>query len=217
MKLPISVLTAVLIGAIGYGTFSEVKAQTLVNGNFDTDISGWTTSGPYNLWQGGAGSDTLPGYGWINDIPGPTPYLEQTVTGLTSGQSYNFSGYYKSDVLFFGSDSFKAQVDGTTYFSNPDTSFVSGWTPFSFDYTATGSSATLRLVTQVGNDSDYDVDSISVRANRVTATPEPGSVALLVCSGVSSGLFLLRKKKTKSDSKVVSTVAYPRTQISLHS
>lgn len=183
---------------IGGSASSIAHAQTITNGDFPTDLSGWTTQGPNTFWRNDLGPDSLPGVAWLNDNPGPVAFIEQTITGLTPRQTYTINGFYKSLVIFAGTGSFTAQVDGTTEFANTDTSFVSNWTPFNFAFTPSATSATLRLNSQVGNDSDYLVDNISIQAP--APVPEPGSVTLLAGMGLSGAGFLARRKKARQAS-----------------
>jgi hypothetical protein len=176
---------------LSFGLTTSAHAQSIVNGDFITDISGWTTQGPNTMWVSDPGPDSVPGVMWINDIPG-VAFAEQTITGLTVSQTYTISGFYKSHSLFFGPGSFTASIDGTPLFANTDSAFVSTWEPFSLGFTASATSALLRLDTQVGNDSDYTVDKITIAS---AAAPEPGSLALLASIGVTGAGILARRKQ----------------------
>lgn len=160
------------------GTGVAAQAQSITNGNFATDLSGWTTQGPFTQWFAGSGPDSLIGVAWLNDNPNIDSFIQQTISGLTSGQTYTINGFYKTHALFFTAGSFTATIDGVTKFANPETSRVTNWTPFGFQFTPVATSAVLRLNSQVGSDSDYDVDNISIARVGVNA-PEPGSLALL--------------------------------------
>jgi len=65
----------------------------------------------------------------------------------------------------------------------------------SFGFTPAVSSAVLRLNGQVGSDSDYIVDNVAIASAGPAATPEPGSVALLVGMGISGAGLLTRRRK----------------------
>ena len=184
-----------LIMLLLVGTGASVQAQSIVNGNFATDLSGWTTQGPNTQWRSDLGPDSAPGVAWLNDVPGPVCFVQQTISGLTPGQTYNISGFYKSLAIFASTGSFTTTIDGTTTFANPETSFVTNWTPFSFGFTPAASSAVLRLNGQVGSDSDYLVDNVVIASVGPAATPEPGSVALLVGMGFSGAGLLMRRRK----------------------
>jgi hypothetical protein len=181
--------------AMFVGAAASAQAQAIVNGNFTTNLSGWTTPDSATEWLNDLGPDSVPGVVWLNDVPGPVAYVQQTVSGLTPGQAYDISGFYKSRDFFYTTGSFTATIDGVTDFANPETSFVTNWTPFSFDFTPSASSVVLRVNGQVGSDSDYDADEIAI-ASVGTATPEPGSIALLMGLGLSgSGLLIHRRKR----------------------
>lgn len=184
-----------LITLLFVGTGASVHAQSIVNGDFTTDLSGWTTQGPNTQWRSDLGPDSAPGVAWLNDVPGPVCFVQQTISGLTPGQTYNISGFYKSLAIFASTGSFTVTVDGNTMFANPETSFVTNWTPFSFGFTPSVSSAVLRLNGQVGSDSDYIVDNVAIASAGPAATPEPGSVALLVGMGISGAGLLMRRRK----------------------
>ena len=166
-------LTAVLV--LG----SVARANLITNGDFTSDINGWTlvtTIDPaWSGWRSEAGADGEAGYCWINDWPDPVPYIEQTVTGLAAGQTYGVSGWYKTGAYgqWDGGPSFEVKMDDTVVFFGGDTTVVQ-WTPFSFLYTATDSDATIRLTAQVDHDSDYEVDQISM-----AQVPEPATLGLL--------------------------------------
>jgi hypothetical protein len=176
------------------GAGASVQAQSIVNGDFPVDLSGWTTQGPATGQISDPGPDSVPGVAWLNDAPGPVAFIQQTIPGLTPGQSYTINGFYKTKVIWASVGSFTATIDGTTKFANTETSAVTNWTPFSFGFTPAATSAVLRLNGQVGSDSDYVVDKIAIKSN-ATATPEPGSVALLVGMGLSGVGLLARRRK----------------------
>ena len=137
----------------------------------------------------------MSGVAWLNDVPGPVCYIQQTITGLTPGDAYTLTGFYKTRDLWVSTGSFTVTLDGVTEFADTQTSAVTTWTPFSVGFTPTATSTVLRLNAQVGSDSDYVVDEIALQSN-ATATPEPGSVAMLVGLGLSgSGLLIHRRKR----------------------
>ena len=179
----------------GLLALTPAQGQTIANGDFVADISGWTTQGVFSQWSGSLGPDAVAGCMWLNDVAGPVAYGEQTITGLTVGQTYNISAYYQSHVFFKGTNSFTAAVDGTTYFTNTDTAFVTNWTPLSFSFVPATTAATLRFSAQVGSDSDYNVDKVVISTKGTTAVPEPGSIALLIgLTTVGAGVLRKRRK-----------------------
>ncbi len=189
MKLSLSILPAAFAGLVALSLTPRARAQSITNGDFVTDLSGWTTQGPSTIWVGDNGPDNVSGAAWINDVLNATPFLQQTITGLTSGQNYTISGFYGSRDQFFGTGSFTAQIDGTTDFVNTDMGNTD-WKPFAFTFTAASASAVLRFNAQVGNDSDYRVDKIAITP---AAVPEPGSIALVVGFLAVGGVFARRR------------------------
>lgn len=184
--------SSILAVVVFVGAGASAQAQAIVNGDFITDLSGWTTQGSTTFQVSDPGPDTVPGVAWLNDGFGPVAFIQQTIPGLTPGQNYSISGFYKTRVIWQSVGSFTATIDGATKFVNTETSAVTNWTPFSFGFTPSITSAVLRLNAQVGSDSDYVVDKIAIKSN-ATATPEPGSVALLM--GVAGGGFLARRRR----------------------
>ena len=65
------------------------------------------------------------------------------------------------------------------------------WHSFSFDYTATSTSALLSLEAQInGTDDSYEIDNISMEA-----VPEPNSLCLVGVGGIISAMFFKNRRK----------------------
>ncbi len=158
---------------------STASAQTLVNGNFAGNADGWTTFAPFGGYSNGAGSDGQPGYFWINSNGGgEVPFAEQLITDLTPGGVYEVSGFYATLVIFQSGDPFRALVDGELKYS--DNNRRDQWSNFTLQFTAAGTSAMLRFEAEVTADSDWAIDTISVKA-----VPAPGVAALLGVAGLA--------------------------------
>lgn len=160
------------------------SAQTLLNGTFATDANGWTSDVAGGGWQGGSGSDVVPGYFWINSSGGAdVPSIQQSITGLLPGD-YEVSGFYRTIAIFNPGDPFRVLIDGVLKYS--DNTARNAWTPFSFQFTTANPSALLRFEAEVTADSDWAIDTISVKA-----VPTPGAIGLLGFGG----LLITRRRR----------------------
>jgi hypothetical protein len=186
---------AVVAALLLVGTGVAAHAQSITNGTFNSSLAGWTVQDGDTQWRSDPGPDSLPGVAWLNDGPNVIAFIQQAVTGLTPGTTYQISGFYKSLVIFAGTGSFTATIDGVTDFANTDTSFVTNWTPFSLDFTPSAALVTLSLNSQVGSDSDYEVDNIAISSANTNA-PEPGSLALIAGTGLLGLARFARRRKT---------------------
>lgn len=168
-----AVVPFVLVAASG------ASAQTLANGDFAGDASGWNFSAPFGGYSNGAGSDGAAGYFWINSNGGAeVPFIEQSITGLATGGIYEVSGFYATLAIFNSGDPFRVLIDGVLQYS--DDNRRSPWAQFSFQFTATGASALLRFEAEVTADSDWAVDTIKVKE-----VPAPGAMGLLGVAGLA--------------------------------
>lgn len=163
-------------------------------------ITGWTVGGP------GDGVDWLiePSYGADTgvhsiDLQHQTSSSISTVIPTTSGDLYEIS-FSAAAVLrslpssaqgLVSAGSLLDQVFSVSYSADPSSPFFSS---FSFLFTATGPTTTIRFTgagpTGVGT---YHfgpvIDTVSV-----SAVPEPGSLALLSCSGLFALLWVSNRK-----------------------
>jgi hypothetical protein len=164
MKTHISIIVSALLLL---SRLADAQGNLVVNGGFDTDASGWAAtnvSGSGYLISGG-------NPGGFFALVGPSasiPTISQEISGLTPGQLYVVSGDYKSGGKNFAANSFGVALDGNFLFlANSPADY--NWYSFSFDYTASSTSALLSLSSQLnGTGYSYAVDTISMHS-----VPEP--------------------------------------------
>ena len=91
-------------------------------------------------------------------------------------------------------DSFGVALDGVFLFETVVPT-DSNWHSFSFDYTATSTSALLSLEAQINgtyDDYSYGIDNIAMYA-----VPEPNSLCLMGAGGMMSALFFRHRRKAR--------------------
>jgi hypothetical protein len=139
------------------------SSQFVVNGTFDTDVSGWTftayisTLGSYTYDPGVASWNGDLRLTCTNAVARQYPTAQQLLTGFTSGQVYTVTGnYYYNDAVI-------SIVDGTSGVSLYYSGVLTGGTSFSFTFTAASSSAYIYLQANVFTLNAYtEFDNISV-------------------------------------------------------
>ena len=171
---------------------ATAQGNLVVNGGFDTDTSGWTIT---NVSEGGGylsffGNPSGSVYLYNPSSP-HSPGASQTITSLTPGAIYSVSGdYQKGPGKDVADNSFGVALDGIFLFETAVPADFN-WHGFSFDYTATSTSAFLSLSAQInGTDYAYFIDNISMEA-----VPEPSSLWLIGIGGIASAMFLRYRGK----------------------
>ena len=200
------------------------------NFQFDnnTVATGWTSSG-YNFIFAPGAADTTgatgqygnlqlwgPNNGSNNGLPATSPTggnfvaadgafevapIQQTINGLTAGNSYTVSFWWAGAQQsgFTGATteqwqvSLGAQTQSTVVLNNASHGFT-GWQSQSFTYTATSSSEVLSFLavgTPAGVPPFSLLDGVTLNAN--STTPEPGTLVMLG-SGLLGGMGVLRSK-----------------------
>jgi len=140
-----------------FACWHTATAQNLVvNGGFDANASGWTTtatSGHFDPYKGNPG-------GCFVLFSSSTPTISQTINGLIPGCMYAISGSYSIEGgALTNTPSFGVAIDSMFLFEVAQTNW--GWSNFSFSYQATAPSATLSITAQInGTSTSYVVDNI---------------------------------------------------------
>jgi hypothetical protein len=167
------------------------QGNLIVNGGFDIDSSGWTLTNVAGNGGAGPGDKGNPG-GMISlksvtPSPATDPTISQTVNSLTPGIVYVVSGDYENMTQIHGGlVSFGVAIDSVLFFQT-SAPFDFNWHTFSFDYTATSSSALLSIAAEMnGTSVYYGIDNIAMYA-----VPEPSAGCLLF---LSSGLLIFVRK-----------------------
>lgn len=174
-------------------------AQVIVNGDFNAGLTGWTTNTGNIFVDAGNGN---PGANAVINDVGTDPFnptLSQTITGLTTGITYLITGDHAVHVeITPTANSFGAAIDGIFLYQDSLTP-AQGYQPFSFVFTATGTSAVLSLVGERnGSDVSYRVDNIAIAVAPSAAAPEPGTIALLLgIVPAAAGMEALRRRQRR--------------------
>ena len=172
------------------------QGNLVINGGFDTDTSGWILTN-INFPEGGGYQFTFgdpPGsvflYNPLFGSRAPVPMASQTINGLTPGNLYIVSGNYLGGGKDITDNSFGVALDGVFLFESAAPADLN-WHSFSFDYTATSTSALLSLEAQInGTNDSYEIDNISMEA-----VPEPNSLCLVGVGGIISAMFFKNRRK----------------------
>jgi len=146
------------------------QGNLVINGGFDVDATGWSISFGYYVPSGGDPG----GYVALDSGISNTPAASQAIAGLTPDSVYLISGDYRASKGTSTDNSFAVALDGNFLFETIQPGDFN-WHSFSFFYTATSSSATLSLASQLnGTGISYGIDNISMYE-----TPEPSAVSLI--------------------------------------
>lgn len=169
-----TLLTAPMALAQGTGNL-------LTNPGFDDPSScyaGWTFSQALD----GSLCASEPGTAWLNyNNQGADPALEQTVQGLTPGETYRLTvrwrpGDTAATYVNGATKYFAIQAGDQTWTFDADATDKS-WRENSVEFTPSGTSATIRVIGEYGNvDGDVAVDSVHLASARAPeiSTVEPG-------------------------------------------
>ena len=119
----------------------------------------------------------------------------QEINSLAPGQLYIVSGDYQRGLGKNTTvNTFGVALDSIFLFETAVPT-DSNWHGFSFDYTATSTSALLSLEAQInGVEYSYAIDNIAMYA-----VPEPNSLCLMGVGGMMSALFFRHRRKARRE------------------
>jgi hypothetical protein len=193
------VLSGAVLAAVFFFTPTAAHAGLIVaNGSFETgDFTGWTTGGNFSdteVVTGGfyvyTGAEDGSDYAVLGPV-GSDGTLSQTLTTIPAG-NYTFS-FWLNAVGDDPSD-FSASWDGTPLYSQSDPTTGNVWTQFSFNVTGTGSDT---IAFSFRDDPAYIVlDNISVSSSS-SATPEPGTLPLVLTGSLAMAAVIRRKLRAR--------------------
>ena len=200
-------LSGFIAASLGLGLVGTAKAD-FINGSFETGtLAGWTIDAasafdglnPFGTTYGAGMDGTY--WMWLAGFEIDRT-LSQTLTGLTSGTTYDVGFIMASEAT--NSDQLRVSADGgpgTIFTAPPDIAggpgngFWNNWVSQEFVFTATGTTATIQFDTIGLNASGYDVGLDNVRLT-ASAVPEPSSVFLLG-TGMLAMAGIRRRLKAK--------------------
>jgi hypothetical protein len=191
----------VVNGSFEDSSFGAPGGYTL--GLLGSAVPGWTIpSGdgtyPWGLTNGAYGAFTPYGNQFIvlgEYGPAVEYTIQQTLTGLTAGSTYNLSFAIASElnccaqteVSYLSGSSTLSQ----TFSATPSGSFWTDWTTHSMSFVADSSSVTFQFkdVNPTTNGYDLGLDNVSV-----TSVPEPETYAMFM-AGLGLMGFIARRRK----------------------
>ena len=212
MKCSLIYASAMLTGMAVFSLATMPVRAQILDGGFEVPSIGGASYVTYNAnsnnsfgnWTVTAGNIDLIGSYWASaegtqsvDLSGTQAgAISQTVTTV-AGQSYNLSFALAGNPDGVASDHIKTVnvgVDGNTsaftFDVNGHSDASMGWTMKTLQFVAVGNSTVLSFAS--GNNSSQGPALDDVRLT--PATPEPGSVALLVGMSLSGAGFLVRRR-----------------------
>jgi len=185
-------ISLVLITMMLLISLESVRAQgnLILNGTFDTDLSGWTIVNDVEWYSYPPGGEWATIYGSGN--PSSLSSISQTIYNLDVGTTYIVSGDYLSILSPTGYSLGVSVDDGVPqfYYGGNEGGSQVPWQNFSFSFTASSPTVTLKFTAF-----DYSVkDWVAIDNISMFAVPEPNTLCLLGM-GATSALFFLRRRR----------------------
>ena len=209
---------ALILAALLVGGATSANAVTVVNGGFEmgtnpnvgpgfltlatgsTDITGWTVTGGSvdyigGYWQAQGGSSRSV------DLAGTSlGTIEQLLTGLTIGQTYEVSFWTSKNPDLPGNPlrTGTATAGGTTYmfsYSSPNSRANMNWMRDSYRFTATSTSTSLAFAADASAGCCFGpaLDTVGI-----AAVPEPATWAMMIGGfGLVGGALRLARRREK--------------------
>jgi len=212
-----------LMGLLLLAISPRAEATFIVNGSFEddpftangnyelglvgNDVTGWFIPAgdgvyPWGLQDGAFGASTPYGNQWLvlgRWDTGASFTIQQTMTGLVSGDSYDLSFAIASEqdccsmieVSFLSGSSTAAQI-----FAAPNSGqYWTEWATVMTSFVATSSSVTLQFRNVNPTTAGYDIGLDNVVVTGRTAAPEPGTVFLMALGLIGLGTGVRRRSR----------------------
>jgi len=189
-----------LIVATALGAAPAVRANLVQNPGFELDDTSGGPVSPPSDWgaMGDAGADSTLPHSGTNDAFIGVGGLSQSLATAT-GTAYTISFYLAADqtTITDGSSTFDATFDGLdllggTPITGADFALPDQYAAFSYQATASGSSAVLAFVGFTTSDAGtWYLDDVSV-APTTTVIPEPPAVLILLTMAIGLGATCYR-------------------------
>lgn len=200
------------------GVCSAADAAVFQNGSFETsslgDIGDFTTlnagSTAITGWTVASGNIDYIGTYWTAadgarslDLNGLVPGSIAQTFDVTNGQTYQVTFYLAGNPAGGPNPkTLQSSAGATVLLSSFDTTGHDlqnmGWTPVSFDFTATGPTETLTFLSTTTGDSGNSIDPTAFGPAldnvSVTAVPEPSTWAMMILGFLSVGFAAYRRK-----------------------
>lgn len=192
-------------GNLGYNfVYSSGSADTTGANGVSGNVKLW---GPNDGSNNGLPATSPDGGNYIAaDGAYQTAPISQTINGLTNGAQYTvsfwFAGAQQSGFTGVTTEQWLVSLGGqqlsTQVLTDPSHGFT-GWQLASLTFTATGSSEVLSFLaagTPSGEPPFSLLDGVSM--SQVVATPEPGSIAMLLTGLIAIGVIVRRRQMARA-------------------
>jgi endo-1,4-beta-xylanase len=155
---------------------STSGSNLILNPGFENDFNNWftqvsttaPTSGTITIVNTGVQQGTKAARILVN-TPGPNPYSVQVVSdnfNLTTGITYTLKYWAKAAVA---GQALRAVAQGTSYYEQLNQTLTTSWTEYSFPFTPTESSVSIKF--HFPNAGDFLIDNLSVFAPGSSPNP----------------------------------------------
>jgi hypothetical protein len=180
-------------------TATSASATSIINGGFDNNLTGWTTSGKIDVATAGVyvgccgASGTLAQMASKRAFFGDGDFIgTNTLTqsfATTIGRTYDFS--FDSATFGGGPQQVSYNIGGQTGTTNLTAANFAGLRTFTGSFVASATTSTASFFNTTGPDSvDASVDNVSV----VASVPEPATWGMMIVGFGMVGVATRRRK-----------------------